>query len=209
MMEFRDFADRRRSALFVATGSSNEFVRDWLPHFDTVAVHQQAVKAVPGPIDFMTCINWPPVMACQSEFERVHTFFVMDPLSENVEMDNTRNIEECGIPLDRVVRWNRRFFSCSREADHWINNNDHPYAAWGGAVTIHLLAMLGYRWVFCLGHSDREGKVPILYEGVRYGCECTADAVGDRYGCRVVFWMPDHTPENWRIHQNRGFLFGR
>lgn len=193
-----DFIKRRQSALFVATGNSNECVGDWLPHFQAVVVHQQALLAVPGPIDFMTCITWEPVLASREEFHRVKTFLCAEPLSGSGDQNITRTIEEVGIPLDRAVTWPRKFYACRLDSAFEAVTAGIPYMGWGSAVTIHLLALFGYRDIFCLGHCDREGVVPSVYRGMRDGCDFAAVAVAQKFGCRVGFWEPGMTPADWR-----------
>jgi hypothetical protein len=208
---FRDWLQRRRSCLFVASGSSRRFLRVWRPHFDAVAVHQQTALYVPGRIDFATFINHETAEMARPAFKRIKWFLCAESLSgtTNETLNVTRSPEECGIPTARTVTFPRRFYACTRDADHWIGETDTIWVAWGSAVTIQLLAMMGFRWIFCLGHSDDKGEVHPPYVPLRTACECAADAVADRYGTRVVFWTPEHTPENWRTHLNRGFLFAR
>jgi hypothetical protein len=202
MSSLPELIARRSTALFVATGSSNERVRDWLRHFDTVATHNQAVLAVPGPIDYATFLSSDMALLCQGEFQRIKCFLCSLPFG--------RQPWDFGIPADRAVTFDRGPGGIARaSADRCIGETDTIWMGEGAACTIHLLAKLGLQWVFCLGHSDRDGKVPEAYVRSRTACEVAADAVEKRHGCRVVFWMPEHTPENWRTHQKRGFLFAR
>ncbi len=202
-----DFLVRKQTALFVATGPTIDLVPDWLPHFSMVATFQQAALSVPGVIDYGVFINYEVAEETATAFPRITTILSPHILPSRDTNAKVKTPGEVCIPATKSVTWPHRWYGCERTgADQVIGGTREVWQCYGSGVVIHLLAMLGIRWIFCLGHSDHQLIVDGLHVPLREACEFAADAVAVRYGCRVVFWTPEHTPENWRTHKKRGFL---
>jgi hypothetical protein len=209
-MRLEDFVRRQRSILFVASGPSKVLTPTWRPHFGAIAVHAQTLLDVEGSVDYATFVDWNVALTCQSQFHRVKKFFVPDQMLHTEDINNNRTPQSIGIPASRSITFPKEIQRGNRDdADRYIIDENKLYFVCGTPLTIHILAMLGYKEIFCLGHNDLEGKVEGYYPLPRKAVEFAADAVAIRYGCRVTFWMPGMEPENWRMVERRGFLFGR
>lgn len=203
---------RKRSCLFLATGPSKIYAPEWIPHFDTLVTMQQALLDVSIDVDYATFIDWDVIdtFSLCDAFPRVRRFLCPEVLMHSGDVNNIRTLEEVGIPRERAVTWPRILNRGDRgDADRCILREGVPFFVCGTPVTIHILAMLGYQEIFCLGHNDLNGEVEGYYRLPRSSCEVAADAVAERYGCRVTFWMPGMEPEGWRSDPRRGFAVAR
>lgn len=209
-MNLADFVRRKRSALLIATGPNRVLAPAWRPHFDVVATYHQSCLDYQGIIDFGTFVDWQLALSCTAGFSRIQTFLCPENLLSLHDQNDRRSLEEVYIPRERAVTFPVNLMRAGRDrADECVQSGELFWPWYGVPATLHILAMLGYQSIFCLGCSDMEGQVGEAYRQARYLNEVTADAIAERFGCRVSFWCPGMTPEGWRTDTRRGFVMTR
>lgn len=193
-MNLSDYIAKRQSVLVVATGPTRVLANAWRPCFGAVATVQQACTELYG-IDYGLFMDWQPTLGCVSAFGRVNQFICPEELLSLDDQNDRRTLEQCGIPRERAITFPVNLHRGDRDKAFECVVKGELYFPWTtGPVMIHALALMGYRSIFCLGHSDMDGTVPPHYQRFRKMCEDTADAIGHHLGCRVRFWKPGDTP---------------
>jgi hypothetical protein len=194
------------SVLVVATGPSSQLALDWSAHFDAVACVQQAGVTFRGLMDYLLVMDWQVARDIATCFDAADCFICPEKLLSLHDQNDQRSLEWAGIPRHLAITFPVDLHRADNDKAWEQVRADKMFSPWITTPTLlSALSLIGFREMFVLGCSDREGKIGLGYERKRLVTEYTAEALNHEAKHKVHFWTPASDPTRWR-EQEPGYV---
>ena len=149
MRLFRDYLCRQGRVLFVSKGPSADHAKDCLD-FGHVATMNDSSRLIPGPIDYATMGDLEALLDCRETWPRIKTFLIPDYFHVNSAKSAVQASWIPGFPAERALLFPIEPIIYTDDATREAVMNDSHLALCNSAtIGVHMLALLGYRQIWC------------------------------------------------------------
>jgi hypothetical protein len=185
-------AGERGRVLLVSRGPSRVHAMAWSDEFDSTASVNEGCLDVPGIVDFAFFADVERFDAAKPAHDRIR-WFVCPSQMHRKEGPRTPPLtpQGVGVPRRRLLTYPYELVGVDPHSIGEAVAAGRVCLCYTAVAAVHVLSMLGYREIYCIGTEDAEGGAndPAYLPALR-ALDALAESLLWMRRVRVKFWRP-------------------